>query len=326
MRARSPLSSSIFVLSGGLLLGMGCLLDASPYDTTGTGTSPVGGGGTTTTSTTGGTGGTTSTTGGTGGTTSTTGGAGGTGGTGGTGGAPIPTSCKEALETGMTASGTVTIDPDSDGAEPPITVYCDQENDGGGWALVYNSIGKDTGGTTEFWNIPYAQRLMTKGQPGLGDNYYCGELYRFGLEYRDDAMDGVGNVALGIIRATTTGIDETTMKFKAPMNDGSLSTSSYYHQFASGWSSPDADYDGQTAPPDNCAVVWQNVTQHYGGCWRYNLGADGDGDKLDGSWGPHIFNSIITNEINAVSPVQLQLQSNGGTASRMDRISRFTRW
>src|SRR5688572_1475173 len=85
MRARSPLSSSIFVLSGGWLLGTGCLLDASPYGTAGTGTSPAGGGGTMTTASTGGggAGGTTSTGGGGTMTTTMTGGTGGTTSTGG---------------------------------------------------------------------------------------------------------------------------------------------------------------------------------------------------------------------------------------------------
>ncbi len=353
MRARSTVHASTLLLSAGWLLGTGCFLDASPYDGT-TGTT-VGTGGGTTTGTTGG-GGTTSTTSSTsstGGSTSTStsttggggaggatggGGAGGATGGGGTGGATStggggtggagptdPLSCLDALNAGMVTSGTVTIDTDGPGPELPFMVYCDQQNDGGGWALVHNSVGDPAGATTAFWNIPYSNRFDTKGDPpALGTNHYAGKLYKKGLEYRDDVEDLMGNEVRGVLRATATGINEASMKFLGPTNAGSVSPEILTDHFLAGWSSPDNDLDNE---PSNCAVVWSNVTQHYNSCWKYNLGSDADGgaDHTDGGWGPHVINSILT-KINMVSVVQLQTDGMGGAASRVKRISRFTRW
>lgn len=61
-----------------------------------------------------------------------------------------PTSCLDAKnkgilnQAGTTASGVFTIDQDGFGyGAAPFDVYCDQENDGGGWTLVYT---QQTGG------------------------------------------------------------------------------------------------------------------------------------------------------------------------------------
>jgi hypothetical protein len=114
----------------------------------GGGTTSQGGGATT--SSAGGMGSTTSSSsasnGGAGGATSSAGGA--TSSAGGAGGA-LPTSCMKALEGGMTSSGVVALDLDqnaSNGAE--AQVYCDQVNDGGGWALVHNSVAGPASGLT----------------------------------------------------------------------------------------------------------------------------------------------------------------------------------
>ncbi len=375
MRPRPPLrSSSIFLLTG-LAQLTGCFLDASPF-----GADPTGGGGsggtttpTTTTSTssaTGGAGGatTTSTTstsgnGGSGGTTTTTDttGGGGSGGTttttdttggGGSGGSTTttttdttpttPTSCKDALDNDiLTMSGVITIDPDGAGPEMPLEVYCDQETDGGGWALVYSSIGTDPGVTTAFWNISYEMRLETKVDPpgtppAPSKNCYVGRLYRYGKQYRDDVVDSMGTEVKGALRAKATGINEATMKLQGAAQDaGNLSTDIYSSQFAAGWSAPGGMINDHDPHPTNCADDWQSVTQHYGGCWNYSLGAstlNADAmvtDTLDGGWGPHMINAAIK-QINMALPMgSTPLVTAGGLngqASRMNRISRFTRW
>ena len=347
-------------------------LDLVPYDNGSSGglNTAQGGGGSTSTAGSGGAGGvpTTSTgettAGGTGGgiTVTTTGseGGGGTGGVGGTGGTTTsssattsttststtntgpttPTSCQDALDKGvLTSSGTVVIDPDGEaGPAPAADVYCDQETDGGGWALVLSSNGSEAGTTTAFWNIPYAMRFETKtdppGPPEPGVNYYAGWLYRYGKQYRDDVVDTFDVEIKGVLRAKATGINETTMKFTNPMTDtGNLSQEVYINNFVLGWSS--ADYDNDAEAGKNCAVDYMNVTQHYGGCWAYNLGATNDAITADGvdlfdmGWGPHILNSTIT-QINSNLPMgSPQLTGTGGPSShgsRLKRISRFTRW
>jgi hypothetical protein len=357
MRFRPAATSSFVVLSAGFFLGLGCFLDASPYDSAGTSGSaatttnpPVGGGGTGGTITTnhggggtdfpGGTGGTKMSTGGTAGTTGGTGGS--TGGTGGTGGTVVtvyPASCLEAKMGGMNTSGVIEIDPDGMGSGAPFKVYCDQQYDGGGWALVYNSVGDAGGKTTEFWNIPYNMRFGRFGNPDnldmkLSINYYDGELYKHGTEYRDDAVGLDGVEVHGIMRATTSGINPDSMAFMGPdevksmSGPSSLSFQLYTYHFASGWSSPDHDADtGGT----NCASMFGNVTQHYAGCFKYSLGADSDGDFLDGGWGPHIVDAIIE-EINGNAmaageqKLSKEISNPPGQCSRVRRISRFTRW
>ena len=366
MRARPPLRSTSIFLLAGFLGHSGCFLDASPFgaETTGTTTADGGSGGTaTTTSASGGSGGasttSTPTTTGSGGTTTTTDTTGGGGtttttdttGGGGAGGttttttttttAPTtPTSCKDALDKGiLTSSGTVVIDPDGEmGPAPAAEVYCDQETDGGGWALVHSSNGSEEGTTTAFWVIPYALRFDTKvdppGPPDPSVNYYAGWLYRYGKSYRDDIVDTKDVEVRGVLRAKATGINETTMKFANPMADaGNLSQEIFNGNFALGWSS--ADFDGDPESGKNCSVEYLGVTQHYGGCWAYNLGATNDAipadgvDLLDMGWGPHILNSTIT-QINTNLPGgSTPLTSTGGPpshGSRLNRISRFTRW
>lgn len=260
-------------------------------------------------------------------------GGGGTGGTMTTTSTPTdPTSCWDALQQGMTDSGVVTIDPNGDGTK--IEVYCDQVNDEGGWALLYNSLGVENGTTPAFWNIPYEARLATKieppGPPGLDKNYYAGSLYIHGKEYRDDIVDLGGSEVRNVMRATADGIETATMKFISPkvVTGINLNSAIYNDQFAKGWSAPgDPDFDGDEAGY-NCAVFWGNITQHYASCWKYNLGADGNvADKSDDNWGPHVFNSVI-DQINLASPngASLAKQPNDNDASRVNRISRFVRW
>jgi hypothetical protein len=182
--------------------------------------------------------------------------------------------------------------------------------------------------TTAFWNLPYADRFEVKGEPALEKNYYHGKLYQHGQEYRDDTVDVLGVEVLGILRATVSGIDEDTMAFVSPQElPGSLSHDVYISQLAGGWSSLDHDADGDSG---NCAVAWEGVTQHYLSCWEYNLGADADtnleGAFWDRGWGPHIENTAIT-QINANAGSNLLTPDHLETsASRVTRISRFTRW
>ncbi len=347
MRSRSRMIGVLGSLGLAIALG-GCeqalgLDKIETYPGSGTTIGTGGNGGTTTGSTTGG-GGTTITTGGTtsgsggGG----TGGATATGGTGGTGGMPVPTSCKEALAQGVSQSGVVTILPPGAPEGETLDVYCDQTNMGGGWALVFSSVADPANGaTTAFWNIPYAKRLdvIAPSGPTPSKNYYAGKVYTYGTEFRDDIEDPMGVVAIGVVHATVSGINPSTMKLTQPNPAAdNISQEIYTAHFAGGWSSP--DHEGDADPSYNCAVYWGNVTQHYDSntTWRYNLGTDRDPfspgavppDFTDGGWGPHVYDLAI-DQINSVliANGKPTLSKNGAplsTASRVDRISRFTRW
>lgn len=153
---------------------------------------------------------------------------------------------------------------------------------------VANKDGTATGdqNTNLFWQIPYASRFASKGAllPDLSRNYYNGNLYMSGRAlYTDVAVDLDGREFV-LLSAEADGIDVSTMAF---INPKKISGSQfiYDHQFAGGWSSPDADYDKD---PKHCANLFGKVTQHYGSCWVYNLGADAHEPILDSNWGPHI--------------------------------------
>ncbi|CAN95475.1 hypothetical protein predicted by Glimmer/Critica [Sorangium cellulosum So ce56] len=210
-------------------------------------------------------------------------------------------------------SGVYTLDLDGAGGDPEFPVVCDLETDGGGWALVYNSVGSAEGETLSFWDIPYAQRLGTKGEPALERNFYRGSLYLVGREYRDEIADIKGTVA-EVMRATAEGIDTTTMKLLRPLHV-SGDADVFFSHFLSGWSS--GDHDGDTAPDNNCAIAALNVTQHYAQCWEYNLGADGDAPFDDGGWGPHLGTHVAD---------QAGLANDNTRYTRVRRISRWTRW
>jgi hypothetical protein len=209
-------------------------------------------------------------------------------------------------------SGVYTLDLDGPGPKPELDAYCDMETDGGGWALVYNSVGSESGKTLQFWDIPHAERLGTRGEPSLGQNFYQGSLYAVGREYRDDIEDLEGTVK-EVMRATANGIDTETMKLRGPAHTAG-SADIFVAHFFSGWSS--RDHDGDPSP-GNCALEHQNVTQHYAQCWEYNLGADGDEPFDDGGWGPHLATHIAE---------RLGLAGDGTPHTRVRRISRWTRW
>jgi hypothetical protein len=191
--------------------------------------------------------------------------------------------------------------------------FCDQDRNGGGWALVYRSV-LSSGSTTQFWQIPYAQRLDVKGAAMPGANFYAGTLYRSGREYMDVITDLQDKSAIALV-ATTTGIDTGTMKFADPaFSVGNMDL--YNTAFAAGWSASDYDNDSS---PDNCATFYVDVTQHYSNCWEYNLGVDADLPYLDGGVGPHVYNPRLTTLLLALEPV-------AGNYSRVNAIARYARW
>jgi hypothetical protein len=215
--------------------------------------------------------------------------------------------CRALQAAGVALSGTYWIRP---AGGSPRTAYCDMETNGGGWTLVYNSVlGINT---TDFWNISHWERLSRRGHPNIGSLFYDGGLYQYGTTYMDVIEDLRGHAVVVLI-ANVSGIDLYSMKFISPQyvsGHGGI----YSQQFAGGWSSPDFDgdlYGGQ------CATVYGYVTQHYGNCWYYNLGADADAPIEDGRVGPHLHSPTATS---------MGLSTDGSTYTRVRRISRFVKW
>lgn len=228
-------------------------------------------------------------------------------------------SCQALLDAGVTLSGAYWVknptpaDPSQVGL--PMGIYCDQDVNGGGWALVYNSVlGANT---LDFWNIPYAQRLGRRGRPSIDSNYYDGSLYQTAAAtYMDVIEDLRGNTVIAFI-ARTAGINNVNMRFSSPVllsGDFELFTS----QFASGWSAP--DYDGDVEPTTECALYYNNVTQHYSRCWAYNLGSDADvqdGETTDQRLGPHVHKTALDS---------LGATGDGSGYGRVRAIRRYVKW
>ncbi|WP_438030701.1 fibrinogen-like YCDxxxxGGGW domain-containing protein [Sorangium sp. So ce233] len=212
-------------------------------------------------------------------------------------------------------AGVYTLDPDGTGPSGPLQVYCGEPADGGRWALVYNSVGELGGPTLAFWKILYADRLSPKGEPSLDNNHYQPGLYIAGREYRDEIEDIPGTV-VEVLRADAEGIDPETMQLLTPIRlagDDNL----FNWQFGTGWAS--ADFDRDTKGDGNCASAFAGVAQHYGNCFVYSLGADGDEDVsvTDDDWGPHLETVVATS---------YGLSDDGSLYTRVKRISRWTRW
>lgn len=202
-----------------------------------------------------------------------------------------------------------------DGVSPAFPVYCDQEIDGGGWAMLYNSVLRADGTTTAFWQFEYASRLGRMGTAAADENYYHGALYLIATEYIDVITDLAGTSAIAA-RVSATGFDQASMALVAPaLVEGNADV--FAAHFAAGWSAKNRDGDGY--PDGNCASLFSDVAQHYSACWNYNLGSDADTPVLDGGVGPHVNNAVL-------SALGLGLQPDGGAYSRVSRIARFARW
>jgi hypothetical protein len=176
---------------------------------------------------------------------------------------------------------------------------------------IYNSIlGINT---TDFWNISYWERFNRRGRPNLESLFYDGSLYQHGTAYMDVIEDLRGKSVV-VMAATTTGIDIYSMKFNSPQYVSGY-WGIYSLHFASGWASP--DFDGDAYVGYNCATSYGNVTQHYGSCWAYNLGADAEAPIEDGRVGPHLHSGAAS---------AMGLSTDGSYYTRLRRISRFVKW
>jgi hypothetical protein len=215
-----------------------------------------------------------------------------------------PRSCADVPKN--TPPGLVQLKPDA--FTPVLGAYC-----ANGWALVYSSVGDPAGKTTEFWDIRYADRLTRKGTADPNQNYYDGAIYKVATEYRDEMVD-LKDSTFELLYATATSIDLNTMRFNNPkFVRGNADV--FAGQFASGWAS--RDYDGDTYPPQSCALEYVGVTQHYSSCWSYNLGADAEQPYLDGGWGPHVASPVI---------VSVGAFGDGTVYSRVKRLTRWAAW
>lgn len=195
-----------------------------------------------------------------------------------------------------------------DAMAPPFEVYCEQQLNGGGWAMAVNSVHRADGTTTAFWQRKYADRLRRFGLPAPDQNYHDGSLYLIGREYMDIFVDLQGTAKVAAIM-TATGINPATMQFTVPVFV-SGNQSVHAAEFASGWSAQ--DFDGDTSATSNCALSYSNVAQHYAARWNYNLGSDADMPPLDGGVGPHVNSALLTS-------LGLELQPSGGNYSRVQR-------
>jgi len=230
-------------------------------------------------------------------------------------------SCSALLQAGMTMSGAYYVKnpapADAVLATMPVLVYCDQQTQGGGWAMIQNSVLAPS--TLAFWRILYADRLGRRGLPTLQENFYDGALHQTAAsQYRDEIEDLLGKIVT-VYTATSDGISSTTMKFSNPkLTAGNMDA--YNSQFAAGWSAP--DYDGDTYAIANCSTNFapSGVTQHYSSCWTMNLGSDADtsgGDMTDQTFGPHVAMGTLT---------ALAAANDGSAYSRVRRLTRFVKW
>lgn len=124
----------------------------------------------------------------------------------------VPRNCYELLQAGHNQDAVYVVRPDPHG--PPMSVYCDQTRDGGGWALALST------GSTTYTSIPDTS-LLTPGitgrlRPELIKQYLDASSLEGGNNLRLELPDVDGGLVLG---ASTNGaIDGDS--YSAPMPPG----------------------------------------------------------------------------------------------------------
>jgi hypothetical protein len=184
-----------------------------------------------------------------------------------------------------------------------LTIINSVKNEGGTGVIGY-------GNTTQFWQIPYASRLLKKGVVSNStSNFYNPLLYANSQVFQagkvttfiDEVWD-LNNQKFEIMRATATGFNASTMRFQNPVLVSGYEGHFNAH-FAGGWVS--YDFEGDESPLQ-CNSVDQStaVTQHIGyadGCGTtYIAGNPTDLGGNDG-WGPRMTLTVIPPGANFAS-------------------------
>ena len=79
-----------------------------------------------------------------------------------------PIDCLELLLSGKVRSGIYTIDPDSEGSR---SVYCDQENFGGGWTVLLRHVNYDLKFTRDWQDYKRGFGSFVDGNFWLGNDF-----------------------------------------------------------------------------------------------------------------------------------------------------------